>query len=271
MQLEKLIPVELREVWMSETSGFSTWLSKEENLMLLGNEVGLRLDLIKRESAVGKFRVDILAHDRNSKRHVIIENQLEDTDHSHLGQLITYSSHYEAKYIIWIIRDLRIEHEKAIQWLNLNLGSEINLFLVKIELFKIGNSLPAPKFTVLSKPFGWTNKFFRKEVEIEPFSKVLASIDSFKKKIVKESLIKFLDKYIDIDFKYPRIDLLKSYSKVFPIDCKFYFAHKSQFRKDMETWAIMRNLILNKAYQGEKYKGVHKSGGIEFITFSSKD
>lgn len=212
MILEKLIPINLRDVWINETSDFSFWLAKEENLNLLGNEIGIRLSLIKRESAVGKFRVDILAHNRDTNEHVIIENQLEDTDHSHLGQLITYSSHYGAKYIIWIIRDLRIEHEKAIQWLNLNLSDDIKLFLVKIELFKIGNSLPAPKFTVLSKPFGWTNRLFRKEIEIEPFSASLSLIDIEQKKIVKESLVRFLDKYVNPDFKYPRIDLLKLYS-----------------------------------------------------------
>lgn len=271
MIIEKLIPIDLRDVWTNETSDFTTWLAKEENLKLLGNEIGIKLDLIKRESPVGKYRVDILAQNRDTDEHVIIENQLEDTDHSHLGQLITYSSHYEAKYIIWIIRNMRIEHEKAIQWLNLNFGNDIKIFLVKIELFKIGNSLPAPKFSILSKPFGWTNKLFRKEVDFEPFPSVLSSIDSFKKQIVNESLIKFLDKYVDIDLKYPRIDLLKSYSKVFPTDSEFYFAHKSQFRKDMEAWANMRNFIINKFYQGKKYKGIHKSGGIEYITFSLKE
>jgi len=271
MHLEKLIRIDLRSVWENETSGFSTWLSKSENLQLLGNEVGINLELIKRESLAGKFRVDILAKNSNNNDIVIIENQIEDTDHSHLGKIITYSSHYNTKVIIWVVRDLRIEHEKAIEWLNANTVNEIKIFLVKIELFKIGNSGPAPKFTILSKPFGWTNKLFRKEVEIEPFPNEIIQIEKLKKTISRPTLIQFLDSYIELETKYPKLQILNAYTQRHPKDSEFYAIHKKQFKMDLLAWAKMKDFVVNKDYQNEKFHGVYKSGGVEYIIVSDKD
>jgi hypothetical protein len=271
MHLEQLTRIDLRSVWENETTGFSSWLSRSENLQLLGSEIGIKLELIKRESLAGKFRVDILAKNSNNNDIVIIENQIEETDHSHLGKIITYSSHYNTKVIIWVVRDLRIEHEKAIEWLNANIGNGIKIFLVKIELFKIGNSGPAPKFTVLSKPYGWTNKLFRKEVEIEPFPNEIIQIEKLKKRIARSTLIQFLDSYIELETKYPKLQIFNAYAQKYPKDGEYYRIHKMQFKMDLHVWAQMKDFIVNKDYQNEKSKGNYKSGGVEYIIVSDKD
>lgn len=266
--LAKLRNVDLRKVWKNETSDFNTWLSKESNLKELGFEIGMKLELIRREGYAGKYRVDLVAKNTINDEIVIIENQLERTNHGHLGQLLTYSSHYEAKNIIWIVKSLRIEHERAIEWLNHNLGNDIKIFLVKIEVFRIGESLPAPKFTVISKPYGWTNNLFREEMDIEPIPTELIDYEKIKKAITKESLIVFLDKFIEVDRTYIKKELLDSYNKFNKLDCDFYRQHTHQFRKDLISWSKMNNLVVNKDYQNDHFKGYHKSGGIEYISFN---
>lgn len=99
--------------------------------------------------------MDILAEEENSNRKIIIENQLEDTNHDHLGKIITYASGYDAEIIAWIVKDFREEHRKAVDWLNEHTDEGINFFLIKIELWKIGKSDPAPKFEIISKPNEW--------------------------------------------------------------------------------------------------------------------
>lgn len=100
----KLERVDLRELWRHEEYDFSTWLSKEENLTLLGDTIGLDISLIERESSVGTYSVDIYAEEQGTGRKIIIENQLEETNHDHLGKIITYASGKDAKYIIWIVK-----------------------------------------------------------------------------------------------------------------------------------------------------------------------
>lgn len=268
MKLGKLDKLDLRDIWLHETSGFSTWLEEKENLFELSKEIGIEIELIRREAIAGKFRADILAKDSLTGEIIIIENQIENSDHSHLGKLITYSSHYNAKTIIWILKELRIEHEKAIEWLNLNLNDEINIFLVKLEIFKIGNSLPAPKFTIISKPYGWTNKLTRPDVEIEPLPDKIIAIENFKNSISKTSLIDFLNKEIKIGVTYAKKNIYKKYVQSHKKDGLYYERHKQKFRKDLISWGRINDLELNKEYQDDKYKGFHKSGGIEFITFT---
>lgn len=208
--------------------------------------------------------------DKFTNEIVIIENQLEDTDHSHLGQLITYSSHYNAKNIVWIVKDLRVEHEKAIEWLNKNLSDEIKIFLVKIELFKIGNSLPAPMFSLISKPYGWSNTKQRKKIEIELLPEDLIEYTRIRESILKSSLIGFLNKFVIPEKIYQKKELLKQYTLRENNDSKYYIQHPSQFKKDLILWAKLNKYIVNKDYQNEKAKGNHKSGGIEYITFNYK-
>lgn len=153
--LGKLKKIELREGWKHEANDFTKWLAQEENLALLGDEIGFDIKLIQTEAKVGSFNVDILAEEENTGNKVIIENQLEISDHDHLGKVITYASGYDAKVIVWVVKDIREEHRNAIDWLNENTNEDIGFYLLKIELWQIENSLPAPKFEVISKPNDW--------------------------------------------------------------------------------------------------------------------
>lgn len=153
--LAKLVKVNLRDIFVNETSGFSNWLTHKENLDLLGAEIGMDINFIEAEAMVGKFKVDILAKEQDSDNKIVIENQLEPTDHDHLGKIITYASGYDAKTIIWIAKDIRSEHKKAVEWLNDHTEENIRFFLIKIELWKIGKSEPAPKFEVIARPNAW--------------------------------------------------------------------------------------------------------------------
>jgi len=153
--LSKLNKVDLRDVWGHEALDFTNWLAQQENLDALSEEIGVDIKLIKTEANVGKFSVDILAEEESSGRKIIIENQLEDTNHDHLGKIITYASGYDAEIIIWIVRDVRDEHQKAIDWLNEHTDEKIGFFLIKIELWQIEGSNPAPKFEIIVSPNEW--------------------------------------------------------------------------------------------------------------------
>jgi hypothetical protein len=155
MDLGKLSKIELREAWKHEALDFTNWLALEENLSLLSDEIGIDIKLLQTEASVGSFNVDILAEEENTGRKIIIENQLEATDHDHLGKLITYASGHNAEFVLWIVKEVRDEHKQAIDWLNDHTDEEINFFAIKMELWKIGESLPAPKFQVISKPNDW--------------------------------------------------------------------------------------------------------------------
>jgi hypothetical protein len=115
MRLAKLKQVDLRKVWQHEASDFTKWLANQENLSLLSDEIGIEISLIQTEANVGKFHVDILAEEENTGRKIVIENQLEPTNHDHLGKLITYAAGFDAEIIIWIVKDVRDEHKQAIE------------------------------------------------------------------------------------------------------------------------------------------------------------
>ena len=112
--LSKLTKLDLREVWKHEALDFTNWLAENENLEALSDAVGVDIKLIQTEASVGKFNVDILAEEDLTGKKIIIENQLESTDHDHLGKIITYASGHDAEIIIWIVKDTRDEHQKAI-------------------------------------------------------------------------------------------------------------------------------------------------------------
>lgn len=155
MQLGKLTKIDLRNAWKSEPEDFTRWLSLPENIATLGEELGLDIAFLEAEASVGDFYADILAQEETSGKKIIIENQLEASDHRHLGQILTYAAGLQAEYIIWIVRVAREEHQQAIDWLNSHTDDSINLFLVAVELWQIGDSDPAPKFVVLSRPNDW--------------------------------------------------------------------------------------------------------------------
>ena len=159
--LGKLEKVDVREVWKHEARDFSAWLVKDENLSLLSEELGIDIESIGTEESSGRFRVDILAKEANSGDYIIIENQLEPTNHDHLGKVITYAAGYGAKYLIWIVKDVLEEHQKAIEWLNEHLDDSISCFLIKIEVWKIGDSRPAPRFEVITLKNNWASNLKR--------------------------------------------------------------------------------------------------------------
>ena len=158
-KLEKV--KDLRSVWPHEANDFTKWLSKEENLNTLSEEIGINIELISTEAKTGSFSTDILAVEANTDNKIIIENQLEATNHDHLGKIITYASGHDAKTIIWIVKEAREEHRQAIDWLNEHTDEEINIFLCRIELWKIGDSAIAPKFQIVSSPNNWTKTIKR--------------------------------------------------------------------------------------------------------------
>ena len=149
---------DLRTVWPHEALDFTPWLSQEENISLLADTLGLDITVEEIESCVGDFNVDIFASETGTDRTIIIENQLEDTDHDHLGKLITYASGKSADVIVWIVKRAREEHRAAIEWLNNHTDENIGFFLCEIKLFRIGSSEPAVKFEVVERPNDWTKE-----------------------------------------------------------------------------------------------------------------
>lgn len=154
-EIGKLEPINLRSIWAHEALDFTKWLAQPENLELLSNELGIEILNPSTEIVSGNIRVDILAQDRE-ERNIIIENQLYNTDHDHLGKIIEYASAFKASYIIWISPKITEEHRSALDWLNEHTVQDIHFFGIEIKAYKIGESLPAPKFEVICKPNEWT-------------------------------------------------------------------------------------------------------------------
>ena len=152
---------DLRKVWPHEALDFTPWLAEEDNLALLADAVGLEITVDETESSVGDFNVDIYATETGTDRKIIIENQLEDTNHDHLGKLITYASGKSADIIIWVVKRAREEHRAAIEWLNNHTDENIAFFLLEIKLYQIGNSDIAVKFEVIEKPNDWSKEIKR--------------------------------------------------------------------------------------------------------------
>ena len=159
MKLGKIKRItDIRSVWHHEEKDFSKWLAQDENLKQLSDAIGIDIVLEERESSVGNFSVDLYALEEGTERRIIIENQLEDTNHDHLGKLITYASGKGAEVIIWVVKRARDEHRQAIEWLNQNTGVNIGFFLVEIELWQIDDSAIAPKFNVVERPNDWAKQ-----------------------------------------------------------------------------------------------------------------
>lgn len=154
--LGRLIKVDLREVWKDEAGGFTPWLASEENIKLLGDTIGIELEVEAQEQNVGPFRADILCRDTATGQWVLIENQLEKTDHTHLGQLLTYAAGLEAVTIIWLAEKFTEEHRATLDWLNEITDETINFFGLEVELWRIGESPAAPKFNVACQPNEWS-------------------------------------------------------------------------------------------------------------------
>jgi len=154
--LGRLTRVDLRNIWTSESSEFTPWLAREENLAVLAEALGIDLELEAQEKAVGPFRADILCKDIGTGAWVLVENQLERTDHVHLGQLLTYASGLEAVTIVWIAARFTEEHRSTLDWLNKITDESFRFFGLEVELWRIGDSPAAPKFNIVSKPNDWS-------------------------------------------------------------------------------------------------------------------
>src|SRR5690554_541925 len=144
----KTLPPRLK--WNNEARDFTPWLSN--NISELNKALGLELEVENTEVAVGPYSADILAKDTGTGQYVVIENQLEKTNHDHLGKAITYASVLDASTIIWIATDFTEEHKKALDWLNDHTSDQISIFGVQVELWQIDNSNAALRFNIVSKP-----------------------------------------------------------------------------------------------------------------------
>ena len=152
MKIGMLKEVDIRDLWKHEQYDFSNWLAEPENIEYLNDILGLTLVDVNQEVYVGSYRCDIVAKDETSETKVIIENQLEQSNHDHLGKIITYASGLDAKVIVWIVKQAREEHRSAVEWLNNNTRSGIDFFLLELHAYKIGDSDPAPKFEIVEQP-----------------------------------------------------------------------------------------------------------------------
>lgn len=149
MSVSKLEIVPVRDAFPHEAHSFTLWL--ESNIDALADRVGFELTVLEREKAVGSFNVDLFCEDQDGQ-HVIIENQLERSDHDHLGKLLTYMVNLDAKTAIWVTPEARPEHQRVIDWLNESTGADYAFYLVRVEAVRIAESPYAPLFTVLAAP-----------------------------------------------------------------------------------------------------------------------
>lgn len=150
--LGSLEPVDLRTIWPDEARDFTPWLAQEENLRRLSDALNLELELDRVEVAVGPYSADIVATDASSNTKVVIENQLEKTNHDHLGKVLTYASGLEARILIWIAKTFTEEHRQTFDYLNECTSGRLRLYGVEVEVLRIGDSRPAPHFRLVSSP-----------------------------------------------------------------------------------------------------------------------
>ncbi len=167
VELGRLEKVDLREVWKTEAMDFTPWLAQDQNIALLSETIGIDLEVEAQEKSVGPFRADILCKDTLTDHWVLIENQLERTDHTHLGQLLTYAAGLNAVTIVWIAERFTDEHRATLDWLNEITDGRFNFFGLEVELWRIGDSPLAPKFNLASKPNDWTNAVGRVAAQIQ--------------------------------------------------------------------------------------------------------
>jgi len=156
MSLGKIEAVNLRDIWKDEAREFTPWLASKEGLSLLSDALGVELELIATESRTGAYKADIVARiiDEDEDRIVIIENQLDSTNHAHLGKIITYASGHNAVTCVWVAPTFTDEHRQAMDWLNENMP-DVTFFALEVGLIRIEDSKPAPQFKIISSPNEW--------------------------------------------------------------------------------------------------------------------
>jgi hypothetical protein len=156
--LGRLEAVPLRTVWPREDNRFTPWLVQPENLSLLGSTLGLELELQATEQSIGPFRADIVCREAREDRLVLVENQLERTDHTHLGQLITYTAGLATATIVWVAAEFTEEHRAALDWLNNATDDHFRFFGLEVQVWRIGDSMKAPAFRIVSQPNDWMKR-----------------------------------------------------------------------------------------------------------------
>ena len=161
---DRLRDVSLREAWAHEARAFTPWLA--QNIDHISEAIGVPLELTGTEVAVESFSADILARNPQDDSVVLIENQLEQTDHTHLGQIMTYLAGLEARTVVWIAPGFREPHLSAIRWLNEHTADGFSFFALRLRVVQIGTSPFAPIFDVIEKPSGWERQV-RSEVRAE--------------------------------------------------------------------------------------------------------
>lgn len=166
-ELGTLSPVELRDVWANEARDFTPWLASESSLLILGQELGIELELVGTEMEVGRYSADVVCKAVDDDSIVLIENQITESDHIHLGQTLTYSAEFEPATVVWIAAAFTDEHKKAIEWLNSISQEKSGFFAVTIEAWQIGKSAPAPKFSVVVHPENWSKQQRRVQAKTE--------------------------------------------------------------------------------------------------------
>ncbi len=152
----KLEPVPIRHLWSHEASDLTPWLA--ENAEVIGSALGMDLELVESEASVGSFNADLLLRDANTGKSVVVENMIGQTDHDHLGKIITYAAGLEASHAVLISETFRPEHLSALRWLNSNSRDTVNFFGIELRVWKIGNSDPAPQLDVVVEPDEWMRR-----------------------------------------------------------------------------------------------------------------
>lgn len=202
-ELGQIQRLDLREAWPNEAEAFTPWL--QEHIGELGEVLGLDLEVESREASVGDFSLDLLARDTGTGRPVIIENQLEQTNHDHLGKLLTYAGGHDANVVVWVAKQFREEHRQALDWLNQRTSEETSFFGVKVEVWKIDDSRPAPHFTLVAAPNEWRRRKRQDELTTGPSERRLRYQAFFQP---------LIDKLHERGFTYARRALPQSFFNV---------------------------------------------------------
>lgn len=161
-KLKKLSVSDMRKIWPSEERDLSPWI--KDNIDVLNEVLGLQIEIQTQEESVHSFRLDLAGTDNNSQRPVIIENQFNQSNHDHLGKLITYSAAKEAGIMIWIANKIQLAHKEALDWLNQFTPSEMAFYGIELEVFQIDGSTPAPNFRVVAEPPSFKKKIDTGEI-----------------------------------------------------------------------------------------------------------
>ncbi len=184
MKIIKQKQISPRKMWPNEAVDFTPWLA--ENIEELAEKIGMELEVVGQEVSVGPYSADILAKDVNTGDYVVIENQLEKTNHDHLGKSITYASVLNAKTIIWVATNFTEEHKKALDWLNDNTNEELTFWGIQIELWQIGEDTASVRFNIVSKPSSDVKTIKKKtSVESESSKIQLQFWTKFKEKLLE--------------------------------------------------------------------------------------